>query len=101
MIEEMPDLDQPSEKTTRPKAPLSLGPSIVLAIILAFGVVGLFGLIVFLFVQGAQQLGLSRTAYLAIFVVVSGIFAWLVKRLTDIAAGMSQLWFPKDSDDEI
>lgn len=96
----MSDADPPSEKPVKPKAALSLGPSIGLAIILAFGVVGLFGLIVFLFVQGAQQLGLSRLAYLAIFVVISGIFAWLIKRLTDIAAGMSQLWFPEDSDEE-
>lgn len=100
MIEVMSDSPQPPEKTTKPKAPLPLGPAIVLAIILAFGVVGLFGLIVFMFVQGAQQLGLSRLAYLAIFVMVSGIFAWLIKRLTDIAAGMSQLWFPEDSDKE-
>lgn len=96
----MSNSNLPSEKPTRPKAPLSLGPAIGLAIILAFGVVSLFGLIVFMFVQGAQQLGLSRLAYLAIFVIVSGIFAWLIKRLTDIAAGLSQLWFPEDSGEE-
>jgi hypothetical protein len=100
MIEAMSDSGQFPPKTTRAKAPLSLGLSIVLAIILTFVVVSLFGLIVFLFVQGAQQLGLSRPAYLAIFVVISGIFAWVLKRLTDIAAGMSRFWFPEDSDDK-
>jgi hypothetical protein len=93
-------MTQPEEDAVKSKALLPLGPSIILAIILAFGVVGLFGLIVFLFVHGAQQLSLSRTAYLAIFVVISGIFAWVIKRLTDIAAGMSRLWFPDDSDDK-
>lgn len=92
--------DSPPESKTKSKAPLSLWPSIVLAIILAFGLVGLFGLIVFLFAKGAQQMGLSTPAYIVILVVVSGIFAWALKRLTDIAAGMSRLWFPEDSDDE-
>lgn len=45
-------------------------------------------------------MGLSTPAYIVILVVVSGIFAWALKRLTDIAAGMSRLWFPEDSDDE-
>jgi hypothetical protein len=35
-----------------------------------------------------------------IFVIISSIFAWVVKRITDTAAGMSQLWFPEDSDEE-
>ena len=88
------------EDSSKSKAPLSLGQSIVLAIILAFVGVSLFGFIVFLFIKGAQQLGLSWTAYTVIFVVISGIFAWLVKRLTDVAAGMSHYWFPEDSDEE-
>lgn len=92
--------DPPPERKAKPKARLSLWPSIVLAIILAFGLVGLFGLIVFLFARGAQQMGLSTPAYVAILVAVSGIFAWALKRLTDIAAGMSRLWFPEDSDEE-
>lgn len=100
MIQGMTRPDRPEEEPAKPKAPLSLGPSIVLAIIMAFVVVSLFGVIVFLFVQGAQQLGLSRLAYLAIFVVISGIFAWVLKRLTDIAADMSRFWFPEDSDDK-
>ncbi|NJN97748.1 MAG: hypothetical protein HC875_28550 [Anaerolineales bacterium] len=90
----------PPENKTKPKTPLSVWPSIVLAIVLAFGLVGLFGLIVFLFARGAQQMGLSTPAYIVILVVVSGVFAWALKRLTDIAAGMSRLWFPEDSDDE-
>lgn len=100
MIQGMTHPDRPEEEPAKPKAPLSLGTSIVLAIILAFVVVSLFGVIVFLFVQGAQQLGLSRLAYLAIFVVISGIFAWVLKRLTDIAASMSRFWFPEDSEDK-
>lgn len=96
----MTDLDR--DETDRPpsKAPLSLGKSIILAIILAFVLVSLFGAIVFMFIRGAQQLGLSETAYIAIFVIISGIFAWLVKRLTDIAASLSNLWFPEDSDEK-
>ncbi len=90
----------PPESKAKPKAPLSVWPSIVLAIVLAFGLVGLFGLIVFLFARGAQQMGLSTPAYIVILVVVSGVFAWALKRLTDIAADMSRLWFPEDSDDE-
>jgi hypothetical protein len=82
------------------KAPPSLWQSIILVIIFVFLMVSLFGLIVFLFIRGAQQLGLSSTAYIVIFVVISGIFAWLVKRITDIAASMSQFWFPEDSDEE-
>lgn len=92
---------EPNQKSSsKPKAPLSLGQSIILAIILAFVLVSLFGLIVFLFIRGAQQLGWSSTTYVLILVVISGIFAWVVKRLTDIAASMSRFWFPEDSDDE-
>ena len=97
----MASSDPPQQKSLKSKAPLSLGQSILLAIILAFAGVALFGVIVFLFIRGAQQLNLSGTAYIVIFVFISGIFAWLLKRLTDIAAGMSRLWFPEDSDEEI
>jgi len=90
----------PLEQRVKPKSRLSLWPSIVLAIVLAFGLVGLFGLIVFLLARGVQQMGLSTPAYIAILVLVSGVFAWALKRLTDIAAGMSHLWFPEDSDEE-
>jgi hypothetical protein len=93
-----PDRNQAERPNS--KAPPSLGKSIILAIILAFVLVSLFGVIVFLFIRGAQQLGLSETAYVAIFVIISGIFAWVVKRLTDIAANLSNLWFPEDSDEK-
>lgn len=100
MIPVMTQPDRNQEGRSRPKAPLSLGKSIILAIILAFGVVSLFGVIVFLFIRGAQQLELSGTAYIVIFVVISGIFAWVIKRLTDTAANLCHLWFPEDSDQE-
>jgi hypothetical protein len=100
MIPNMTQFDRNQKEHSKPKAPLSLGKSIVLAIILAFVVVSLFGAIVFLFIRGAQQLNLSGTAYIAIFVVISGIFAWVVKRLTDTAANLSHFWFPEDSEEE-
>lgn len=84
-------------KTT--EASPSLWKSIILVIILAFGIVGLFGTIIFLLLSGAQQLGLSTEGYIAIFVIISGIFAWLVKRISDTASGMSHLWFPEESDE--
>ena len=92
--------DPPQEHQASQKAPLSLAQSIILAIILAFVGVAVFGVLVFLFIRGAQQMNLSRTTYIVILVLVSGVFAWLLKRLTDIAAGMSQLWFPEDSEEE-
>ena len=69
-------------------------------IIFTFGIVALFGLILYLLVDGAQRLGLSTGGYIAIFVVVSGIFAWLVKRISDTASSMSHYWFPEESDDQ-
>jgi hypothetical protein len=96
----MTQANRPQKAQSKPKSPPSLWQSIILAIIFVFLMVSLFGLIIFLFIRGAQQLGLSPTAYIVIFVVISGIFAWLVKRITDIAAGMSQFWFPEDSDGE-
>ena len=92
--------DRNQEERSKPKVPLSLGKSIILAIILAFVLVSLFGGIVFLFIRGAQQLDLSGTAYIVIFVVISGIFAWVIKRLTDTAANLSYFWFPEDSEEE-
>ena len=95
----------PSMKHSKPNraktetAP-SLWKSILLIIIFSFGIVGLFGLILYLLVDGAQRLGLSTIGYIAIFVVVSGIFAWLIKRISDTASGMSQIWFPEESDEE-
>jgi hypothetical protein len=81
------------------KPPLGLAKSIILLIILTFVVVTLFGLMVFLFTRRAQAMGLPVIVNLTIFVIISGIFAWLLKRLTDIGSGMSQLWFPEDEDE--
>jgi hypothetical protein len=39
---------------------------------------------------------MSTPVYIAIFVGVSGIFAWLIKRLSDTVSGMSRYWFPED-----
>jgi membrane protein implicated in regulation of membrane protease activity len=62
--------------------------------------VALFAAIVYLFISGAQRLGLPSTAMIAIFVIISGIFAWLVKRITDIVSGMSQRWFPEQEESD-
>jgi membrane protein implicated in regulation of membrane protease activity len=80
------------------KNPPPLCQSIILLIIFTFGVVTLFGAIVYLFISGAEQLGLPLAVHIGIFVVISGIFAWLVKRITDMVSGMSQHWFPEDDD---
>lgn len=82
------------------KAPLSLWKSIILIIILTFVIVSLFGVIIFLFVNGAQQVGISRTGYIAIVVIISGIFAWLIKRISDTASSLSHLWFSDESDEQ-
>ena len=83
-----------------PKKAPSLWKSIVLVIIFVFAVVALFGLILFLIINGAQQLGISRIGYIAIFVLISGVFAWLIKRISDIASSMSHLWFPEEDDEQ-
>ena len=90
--------DDPKNKTPQREIP-SLWKSIILVIIFVFGAVGLFGVMVYLFISGAQQLGLPFIAHLAIFVVISGIFAWLVKRISDTVSGMSHYWFPEEFDD--
>jgi len=96
----MSQVKDPRQNKTTAAAPLSLGKSIILIIILVFMVVGLFGGILFLIVNGAQQMGWPPIVYIVIFVVISGIFAWLVKRITDIVSGMSHVWFPEESDEE-
>jgi membrane protein implicated in regulation of membrane protease activity len=82
------------------KNPPPLCQSIILLIIFTFGAVTLFGAIVYLFISGAERLGLPLAVHIAIFVIISGIFAWLVKRITDMVSGMSQHWFPEDDDDD-
>jgi CBS domain containing-hemolysin-like protein len=90
---------KPQEKTND-EAPLSLWKAIVLIIVLVFGIVSLFGVLIYLFARGVQQMGLPIIANIAIFVIISGIFAWLLKRLTDIISGLSHLWFPEELNDK-
>lgn len=87
-----------SQDNATEQAPLSLWKSILLLILFVFAAVSLFGLILYLFISGAQQLGLPPAANIIIFVGISGIFAWLVKRITDIISGMSHYWFPEEVD---
>ena len=82
------------------QAPLSLWKFIVLIILFTFAVVALFGVIIYLLVNGAQQMGLSATSYVVILVVISGVFAWLVKRVSDTISGMSHHWFSEESEDQ-
>jgi hypothetical protein len=89
---------KPQEKTND-EAPLSFWKAIVLIILFVFGIVSLFGVLIYLFASGAQQMGLPIIANIVIFVIISGIFAWLVKRLTDIISGLSHLWFPEEFND--
>jgi len=78
---------------------LPLWQAIILILVFAVAAISLFGLIVTLFISGAQQLGWPPAAHLAILVLVSGVFAWLMKRMSDIIAAMSQRWFPEDNHD--
>lgn len=77
----------------RPKPPLPLWAAILLAIVLAFVIVGLFGALIYLFTGGAERLGVSTTGQILIFLGVSGIFAWLLKRLSDAASDAGRYWF--------
>ena len=95
----IPPMSQ-SKNETPSNAPISFRKSVGLIIIFVFAIVSLFGIILFLFISGAQQLGIPTVGYIAIFVVISGIFAWLVKRLSDTVSGMSHLWFPEESDEQ-
>jgi len=95
----IPAMSQNPPQAENKKTP-SFGKTILLVIIFVFGVVFLFGALVYLFVQGAQQLGLALWMHLVILVVMSGLFAWLVKRLTDTVAGLSHHWFPEENHDD-
>ncbi len=95
------DMNQPPvtpENKESEKAPLSLWKSILLLILLAFVMVSLFGVMIYLFISGVQQMGLSAVAGVAIFVLISGVFAWLLKRVTDIVSGMGRRWFPEEEE---
>ena len=85
------------EKAAKKDLP-SLWQSIILLIIFTVVAVSLFGLIVYLFIRGAEQLGLPLVVHIGIFVAISGVFAWLLKRISDMVSGMSQYWFPEDDE---
>jgi len=76
----------------------SLWQSIILLIIFTVVAVSLFGVIVYLFIRGAEQLHLPLFVHIGIFVAISGVFAWLLKRISDMVSDMSQYWFPEDDD---
>ena len=78
----------------------SLWKSIIVTLLLAFVIVGLFGVIIIFFVSGAQRLGLSTAGYIAILVIISGIFAWLLKRISDTASELSHFWFSEETDEQ-
>jgi CBS domain containing-hemolysin-like protein len=88
------NLDEKIKKKDLP----SLWQSIILLIIFTVVAVSLFGLIVYLFIRGAEQLGLPLAVHIGIFVAISGVFAWLLKRISDMVSDMSQYWFPEDDD---
>jgi formate hydrogenlyase subunit 3/multisubunit Na+/H+ antiporter MnhD subunit len=87
--------NQPSQKR---QPPVSLWTSIGLLILLSFLLVGLFAGFIYIFTSGAEQRGLPVAGQVVIFVVISGIFAWLLKRVTDIVSGLSHWWFPEETD---
>jgi hypothetical protein len=76
---------------------LPLWKSILLILVFACAAVSLFGAVVYLFISGAQQLGWPSVAHVAILVVVSGVFAWVMKRISDMISDVSQHWFPEES----
>ena len=81
------------------KAPPALWKSVILIILFTFVIVLLFGLIIYFLVSGAEELGVSTTGYVAILVAVSGVFAWLVKRVSDTVSGLSSYWFSEETDE--
>ena len=93
----MSEIDRSQAK---PKVPLPLWQAILLIILITFGLVFLFGILIYLFVNGAQLLRLPLIVNLGIIVIISGIFAWLLKRITDIISGMSHFWFSEEQDND-
>lgn len=88
------------EPDQKPKLSVSFWQAIILIILITLVIVALFGGIIYLFTSGIQQMGLPLIVNLAIFVIISGIFAWLIKRLSDIILDLSRVWFPEDQNDE-
>jgi hypothetical protein len=82
------------------KTPPSLWKSIVFIILFTFVIVLLFGLIIFFLISSAQAVGISTAGYVIILVVISGVFAWLIKRLSDTVSGLSSHWFSDESDEQ-
>jgi hypothetical protein len=96
-------MSQPPDTADKSKAPekpsLSFWKAIGLIIIFTVGIVTLFGAIIFLFIAGAERIGVPSFVHIAILVVISGVFAWLLKRLSDTVSEMSHLWFPEETDE--
>ena len=88
-----------NNSSRKPKPPFSIWASIGLLILFSFAIVILFGALIYIFIEGAEQLGLSSLGQIVILVVISGIFAWLLKRISDAVSGLSHWWFP-DEDNE-
>jgi hypothetical protein len=84
----------------QPKPVLSFWKAIILIIVLVFGLVALFGILIYLFIWGIRQMGLPTIANIAILVIISGIFAWLIKRISDIFSELSRHWFPEEGDQD-
>ena len=95
----MPSSDLKTNKRNDTNPPPALWKSIILIILFTFVVVLLFGLIIFFLVSGAEEMGVSRVGYIAILVIVSGVFAWLVKRMSDAVSDLSSHWFSEESDE--
>lgn len=93
-------MPNPDKIPTEKEPPLPLWQAILLIIAITFGLVLLFIVLLYLFVNGAQQMNLPLMVNLAIFVLLSGIFAWLLKRLSDIVLGLSHLWFSEEQDEK-
>lgn len=88
----------PENKISGPEPP-ALWKSLIILVLLVVVAVGLFGALIYLFIRGAQQLGWPSWVQVVIFVGVSGIFAWLLKRISDTVSEMGRRWFPEDHND--
>lgn len=91
-------MDGGNKPSRNSKPPFSVWASIGLLILLSFAIVGLFGALIYIFVQGAEQLGLSSPGQIVILVIISGVFAWLLKRISDTVSGLSHWWFPNENE---
>ncbi len=78
-----------------PSRPPPFWQALVLLIVFVCAVVSLFAALVYLLTRGVELSGWPPAAHIAVFVLVSGLFAWLVKRLSDTVSGFSRNWFPE------